>query len=76
MTTQNVRKKIPHALHFKLTLLINYFTSYIKKCQTGTYIFWLSVYPSFVTFLPLSSRFCHLCFDHSLPSCPSRTAQT
>ena len=39
MTTQNVRKKIPHALHFKLTILIEYFTSYINKCQTGTYIF-------------------------------------
>ena len=30
MTTQNVRKKIPHALHFKWTILIKYFTSYIK----------------------------------------------
>ena len=37
MTTQNVRKKISHALHFKWTILIEYFTSYIKKCQTGTY---------------------------------------
>ena len=39
MTTQTVRKKISNALHFKLTLLINDFTSYIKKCQTGTYFF-------------------------------------
>ena len=39
MTTQNVRKKILHALHFKLTLLIKYFSSYIKKCQKGTYFF-------------------------------------
>ena len=37
MTTQNVRKKILHALHFKQIMLIKYFSSYIKKCQTGTY---------------------------------------
>ena len=43
MTTQNVRKKIPHAVHLKLTILIKYITSYIKKCETGTYFFWLSV---------------------------------
>ena len=39
ITTQNVRKKILHTLHFKLTILIQYFSSYIKKCQTGTYFF-------------------------------------
>ena len=39
MSTQNVRKKIPHTLHFKWTILIKYFTSYIKKCQTGTNFF-------------------------------------
>ena len=44
MTTQNLRKKITHVLHFKWTILIKYFSSYIKKCQTGTYFFWLSVY--------------------------------
>ena len=37
MTTQNVRKKIPHALHLKWTILIKHCTSYIKMCQTGTY---------------------------------------
>ena len=37
MTTQNVGKKILHALHFKWTLFIKYFSSYIKKCQMGTY---------------------------------------
>ena len=37
MTTRNVRKEIPHALHFKWTILIKYSSSYIKKCQTGTY---------------------------------------
>ena len=36
ITTQNVRKKILHALHFKWTILIKYFSSYIKNCQTGT----------------------------------------
>ena len=39
MTTQNVRKKISHALHFKWTILIKYFTSYIKKCQDGNLLF-------------------------------------
>ena len=39
MTTQNVRKKILHALHFKYTIFIKYCSSYIKKCQTGTYFF-------------------------------------
>ena len=39
--TQNVRKKILHALHFKWKFLIKYFSSYIKKCQTGTYFFWV-----------------------------------
>ena len=39
ITTQNVRKKILHALHFKWTILIKYFLSYIKKCQMGTYFF-------------------------------------
>ena len=39
MTTQSVRKKILHALPFKWTILIKYFMSYIKKCQTGTYFF-------------------------------------
>ena len=39
ITTQNMRKKILHALHFKWTILIKYFSSYIKKCQTETYFF-------------------------------------
>ena len=39
ITTQNVRNKIMHALHFKWTILIKYFSSYIKKCQTGTNFF-------------------------------------
>ena len=39
MTTQNLRKKILHALHFKYTILIKYFSGYIKKCQMGTYFF-------------------------------------
>ena len=38
MTTRNVRKKILHALHFKLKKLIKYFTSHINKCQT---YFWV-----------------------------------
>ena len=33
ITTQNVRKKILHALHFKWTIFITYFSRYIKKCQ-------------------------------------------
>ena len=37
MTTQNLRKKILHAMHFKWTT--KYFSSYIKKYQTGTYFF-------------------------------------
>ena len=43
MTTQNVRKKILHALHFKLKLLIKCYTSYIKKVSDGNLLFWLSV---------------------------------
>ena len=39
VTIQNVRKKILHVLHFKWTILIKYFSSYIKKCQTGTYFY-------------------------------------
>ena len=39
MTTQNMRKKILYELHLKWTILIKYFSSYIKKCQTGTYFF-------------------------------------
>ena len=39
ITTQNVRKKSMHALHIKWTIWIKYFSSYIKKCQTGTYFF-------------------------------------
>ena len=39
ITTQNVCKKILHALHFKWTILIKYFSRYIRKCQTGTYFF-------------------------------------
>ena len=31
ITTQNVRKKILHALHFKWTILIKHFSSYISK---------------------------------------------
>ena len=33
MNTQNVRKKILHALHFKWTILIKYFSSYIKSVR-------------------------------------------
>ena len=45
ITTQNVRKKILHALHFKWTILIKYFSRYIKQCQTGTYFFgWVYIW--------------------------------
>ena len=39
ISTQNVCKKMLHALHFIRTILITYFSSYIKKCQTGIYFF-------------------------------------
>ena len=52
ITTQNLRKKILHALHFKWTILIKYFSSYIKKCQTGTYFFgwvYITMFSKFIT---------------------------
>ena len=39
ITSQNVRKKILHVLHFKRIISMKYFSSYIKKCQAGTYFF-------------------------------------
>ena len=35
-TTQNMRKKIMHALRLKWTISIKYFMSCITKCKTGT----------------------------------------
>ena len=46
ITTQNVRKKIRHAMHSKWKILIKYFSSYIKKYQTDTYFFgWVYITP-------------------------------
>ena len=39
ISTRNVRKKIMHALHLKWTIFVKYSSSYIKRCQTGTYFF-------------------------------------
>ena len=46
MTTQNVRKKIVHVLHFKCIILIKYFSSYnvYQKVLDRNLLFWLSVF--------------------------------
>ena len=38
-----MHNKIFFKLIFEWTNYMKYFLSYIKKCQTGTYFFWLSV---------------------------------
>ena len=48
MTIQNVRKKISHVLHFNWTILIKYFSSCIKKCQTRTYFLVECIYKSMI----------------------------
>ena len=48
LTTQNVCKKLLHALHFKWKILMKYLSSYIKKCQTGTsFLGWVYVHAYF-----------------------------
>ena len=82
MTTQNVRKKILHALHFEWTILIKYFTSYIKKCQTGTYFFgwvylWMGLYSNCVELkkkfvFSFSSEPCLTMTRVGIVDCPAR----
>ena len=44
MTTQNVRKKIPHSLHLKWTIFDWIFHELYQKVSDGNLLFWLSVY--------------------------------
>ena len=53
-TTQNVRKKLLHALQFKWTILIKYLSRYIRKCQTGTYsVGWVYIWEAIIRKLPM-----------------------